>query len=227
MDRIQRLDPDAMRLLQTASVVGRRFAIDVVTEVSGLNGKVPVLLDGLVQSGVVLPLDQDKTRSDEEYLFKHVLVQDALYASLLSSARGAAHEKAGLYLEARAGARAPEIADLLAHHFTRTRKADRAVRYLAMAADKSLRLFSLKETQSYLEQALKLIDKDPACADDALVADVVVNRLLICCWEADFTSMVPLAQKYLPRVERLGASRQLSRVLAWMGEGYLNNERFE
>ena len=57
----------------------------------------------------------------------------------------------GLYLEARAGAKKPEIADLLAHHFTRTKRTDRAVQYLAMAADKSLRLFSLKETLSYLE----------------------------------------------------------------------------
>jgi tetratricopeptide (TPR) repeat protein len=154
-------------------------------------------------------------------------VQDALYASLLSGARGGAHEKTGLYLEARAGAKKPEIADLLAHHFTRTKKTDRAVQYLAMAADKSLRLFSLKETLSYLEQALKLIEKDPTCADDALVADLLVNRLMVCCWESDFANMVPLGQKYLARVERLGPSRQLSRVLAWMGEGYLNSERFE
>jgi tetratricopeptide (TPR) repeat protein len=96
-----------------------------------------------------------------------------------------------------------------------------------MAADKSLRLFSLKETLSYLEQALNLIERDPTCADDAVVADLVVNRLMVCCWESDFASMVPLGQKYLARVERLGPSRQLSRVLAWMGEGYLNSERFE
>ena len=54
-----------------------------------------------------------------------------------------------------------------------------------------------------------------------------MNRLMVCCWESDFANMVPLGQKYLARVERLGPSRQLSRVLAWMGEGYLNSERFE
>ena len=227
MDRVHRLDPQALQLLQMASVIGRRFAVDVVTEVSELNGKVPALLEGLVQSGIILPIDKDNTTSEEQYSFKHVLVQDALYASLLTGARGAAHEKTGLYLEARAGSKKPEIADLLAHHFTRTKRMDRAVQYLAMAADKSLRLFSLKETLSYLEQALKLIEKDPTCADDALVADLLVNRLMVCCWESDFASMVPLGQQYLPRVERLGPSRQLSRVLAWMGEGYLNSERFE
>jgi hypothetical protein len=106
-------------------------------------------------------------------------------------------------------------------------RARREQMYLAMAADKSLRLFSLKETLSYLEQALKLIEKDPTCADDALVADLLVYRLMVCCWESDFASMVPLGQKYLPRVECLVSSRQLSRVLAWMSEGYLNSERFE
>ena len=208
MDRVHRLDPQALQLLQTASVIGRRFAVDVVTEVSELNGKVPALLEGLAQNGIILPIDKDSAAaSEDQYSFKHVLVQDALYASLLTGARGAAHEKAGLYLEARAGVKTPEIADLLAHHFTRTKRTDRAVHYLAMAADKSLRLFSLKETLSYLEQALNLIERDPTCADDEVVADLVVNRLMVCCWELDFASMVPLGQKYLARVERLGPSR--------------------
>ena len=69
--------------------------------------------------------------------------------------------------------------------------------------------------------------RDATCADDALVADILVNRLMVCCWEGDFASMVRLGQKYLSRVERLGPSRQLSRILAWMGEGHLNSERFE
>ena len=226
MDRVHRLEPEAVQLLQTASVVGRRFAVDLVTDVSELNGKVPSLLAGLVEKGILLPVRSNNTASEDEYSFKHVLMQDALYASLLSGARGAAHEKTGLYLETKAGLKTPEIADLLAHHFTRTKRSDRAVRYLAMAADKSLRLFSLKEALSYLEQALALIERDSTCAHDALIADVLVNRLLVCCWESDFANMVPLGQKYLPRLERLGPSRQLSRVLAWMGEGYLNSERF-
>src|SRR4029078_10895142 len=53
-----------------------------------------------------------------------------------------------------------------------------------------------------------------------------VSRLMVCCWEADFISMVRLGHEYLPRVECLGPTRQLSRVLAWMGEDYLNEESF-
>jgi class 3 adenylate cyclase/tetratricopeptide (TPR) repeat protein len=227
MDRVHRLDPEAIALLQSASVVGRTFPVELVSDVSGLNGKVPSLLRSLEQNDIVFPVEQDHVGPAAEYSFKHVLVQDALYASLLSGARAAVHEKAGLYLEETAGDRASEIADLLAHHFSRTKRSDRAVRYLALAAEKNLRLFSLTETLAQLDQALALIAKQPACADDALVADILVNRLMVCCWEADFASMVRLGQQYMPRVERLGPSRQLSRVLAWMGEGYLNSERFE
>ena len=88
MDRVQRLDPKAIKLLQTASVIGRRFSVDLVSEVSGLNGKVPALLEGLEQNGIVFPLERHKGGAAGEYSFGHVLVQDALYASLLSGARG-------------------------------------------------------------------------------------------------------------------------------------------
>ena len=88
-------------------------------------------------------------------------------------------------------------------------------------------MFSLAEAQAHLDQALARIEAEPACADDKLLAEIVVDRLLVCCWEADFTGMVEIAERYRQRLEAAGDSRELSRVLSWLGEGYLNATRFD
>jgi tetratricopeptide (TPR) repeat protein len=50
---------------------------------------------------------------------------------------------------------------------------------------------------------------------------------LVCCWEADFIGMQGIADKYRARLEAAGDSRELSRILAWLGESYLNAARFD
>ena len=71
---------------------------------------------------------------------------------------------------------------MLAHHYARTHHSDKVVLHLSLAAKKSLRVFSLAEAQAYLDQALTRIEAQPACANDTLLAEIVVDRLLVCCW---------------------------------------------
>src|SRR5512135_2724215 len=86
--------------------------------------------------------------------FSISLVQDALYGSLLTPQKAVLHQKAAEALEELYGDKAPDVADMLAHHYVRTQRAEKAVYYLALAAKKSLRVFSLAEAQAYLDQAL-------------------------------------------------------------------------
>jgi tetratricopeptide (TPR) repeat protein len=176
--------------------------------------------------GLILPLSPE-TDADREYTFKHALIQDALYGSLLKSQRVELHGRAAEALERRAGNQADDLAAILAHHYTRAASARKAVHYLALAAKRSLEVFSLKEAVERLDRALAFIEADPDCADDRTLAEIVVDRLLAACWEADFVGMIRLAERWLPRIEKLGPSRVLSRTLAWLGEGYLNADRFE
>jgi hypothetical protein len=76
-------------------------------------------------------------------------------------------------------------------------------------------------------QALARIEAEPSCAEDKLLAEVVVDRLLVCCWEADFVGMLNIADKYRVRLEAAGDTRELSRILSWLRESYLNATRFD
>lgn len=227
MDRVHRLGRDTIAFLQAASVLGRQFPMVLAKQVAEINGKLLTLLPQLEHDGIIFRVERDFGESSADYAFKHALIQDALYGSLLTPQRAVLHRKAAEALEELYGDKAPEIADILAHHYARTERADKAVRYLALAAKKSLRVFSLAEAQSYLDQALARIAEQPDCASDQELAEIVVDRLLVCCWEADFIGMQNFAEKYRARVEAAGDSRELSRILAWLGEAYLNAARFD
>ena len=74
-----------------------------------------------------------------DYAFKHALVRDALYQSLLSEARTALHLKIAEEIERRSGNRLTEVAEVLAHHYSQTDRTDKAFAYLSMAGSKKPR----------------------------------------------------------------------------------------
>ena len=227
MDRVHRLGRDTIWLLQAASVLGRQFPMSLVEQVAELNGTVVNLVPKLEQHGLLFRVDGERSDTPTDYAFNHALVQDTLYGSLLTPQRATLHQKAAEALEESYGEKSADVADVLAHHYARTQQSGKAVYYLSLAAKKNLRVFSLAEAQAQLDQALARIEVEPACADDKLLAEIVVDRLMVCCWEADFTGMADIAERYRQRLEAAGDSRELSRILSWLGEGYLNATRFD
>ena len=226
MIRVQRMPGADQFAVQTASVVGRQFRTALVGEVCAAPAPPARELSRAESEGLILPISPE-TDADREYAFKHALIQDALYGSLLKSQRVELHGRAAEALERRAGNRTDDLTAILAHHYARAASPRKAVHYLALAAKRSLEVFSLKEAVERLDRALAFVEADPDCADDRTLAEVVVDRMLACCWEADFVGEIRLAERWLPRIEKLGPSRALSRTLAWLGEGYLNADRFE
>ena len=72
-----------------------------------------------------------------DYAFKHALVRDSLYQSLLKGPRAGLHLKIAEEIERRSGNRLAEVVETLANHYGQTNRADKAFTYLAMAGAKS------------------------------------------------------------------------------------------
>jgi class 3 adenylate cyclase/tetratricopeptide (TPR) repeat protein len=110
-----RLDllPEAERYaLQAASVIGQRFTLNQLRELS--DGPVEAELDSLRRKGLVGGSD----RPDDDYWFRHILIRDAAYSSLPKSNRALLHDRFRHVLEAEV--REPEqICEILAHHAER------------------------------------------------------------------------------------------------------------
>ena len=121
-----------------------------------------------------LDLVHQESKSDH-YVFKHALVRDALYQSLLTEARTSLHLKIAEEIERRSGNRLIEVAEVLAHHYGKTDRVDKAFAYVSMAGSKSLSVYSLDEATIYFAAALALLDKNADCAADGQVADFLVS----------------------------------------------------
>src|SRR5262249_9436511 len=115
MARLDRL-VTAKAVAQYAAVIGRQFAYDVLSMVSQLDD--PTLqreLSRLVEVEIVY---QRGVPPQSTYVFKHALIQDAAYASLLKSTRQHYHQRIAQVLEAQFPETTQAQPELLAHHYT-------------------------------------------------------------------------------------------------------------
>src|SRR6185295_1730900 len=108
MARIDRLPEDHKRLLQTASVLGREFRLNLLSAVWDQNGDVAPLLSDLKRWEF---LYEEPTAEESRYFFKHALTQEAVYQTLLTSRRQSLHAAAGEALERLHAGRLEDVYD--------------------------------------------------------------------------------------------------------------------
>jgi class 3 adenylate cyclase len=132
--RVHRFAPRDRALLQAASVIGRRFDPQLLACVTDETVEVDARLAAMQALDLIHP------EGASDFAFKHALVRDALYQSLLTGPRAALHLKIAEEIEYRAGNRLPEVVEALAHHYGQTDHADKAFSYLAQAGATSLGL---------------------------------------------------------------------------------------
>jgi predicted ATPase len=171
--RVDRLAPQNRPLLQAAAVIGRRFDSRLLAAVDG-GSDIEPRLAAMQALDLVHP---DGKFGD--YAFKHALVRDALYQSLLTGPRTALHLKIAEEVERRNATRLAEAAETLAHHYGQTDRFDKAFAHLALAGAKSLGVYSLEEAEKYLAPAIALLELNPECASDQQVAELLVDYTLL------------------------------------------------
>jgi class 3 adenylate cyclase len=196
--RVDRLAPSDRALLQAASGIGRQFEPQLLAVVVG-NANVYARLTAMQQLDLVR-----KESKSGDYSFKHALVRDALYQSLLTDARKSLHLKIGEEIERRSGNRLTEVAEVLAHHYSQGDRSDKAFAFLSMAGGKSLSLYSLEDAAIHLSAGLALLDKNPDCATDNQVAEFLVIYTLLLILNAQVNILIDVLKRYITRIDRLG-----------------------
>ena len=222
LQRVDTLSSASRDLLQAASVAGRRFRANLVTPFAP-SGAASAALRELEDSGLIVA---ERTSGPKSFRFKHALVQDAVYGSLLGADRRALHRAIGEALERAHGGRAGEIAEELARHFEIAELSDPAARYAFMAGEKALVLFALRDDGFWFGMALQLLPDQIDEAHDRMRARAVVNQIQVFCWDCQFARMVDVAESHRAPVEALGEVPEVPRVLTWIGEGYMHVGRF-
>lgn len=219
--RIDRLAPRDRALLQAAAAIGRQFDPTLLAAVAEDGAEVEARLGAMTALDLVYPDGSDS------YSFKHALVRDTVYQGLLSGPRSALHLKIAEEIELRSSNRQIEVADALAYHYSQTERADKAFTYLALAAAKSLGVYSLDEADQYFAAATALIDRKPECASDAQLAEMLANYALCSNISLKLKQIIDIATRFKPRLERLGDSQSRTLIQYHYVQTLLWSSRFK
>jgi predicted ATPase len=181
--RLDRLG-EAREVAQIGAVLGRDFAYALLRDVAivaavadrgaaliegGYNDRaLQSALDRLADAGLLIA---EGAGREANYRFKHALIQDAAYESLLKSRRQALHRRAAEFLrdEPERVAAAPEV---IAHHFTEAGLDDLAIEWWGRAGDQALRRSAFQEAIAHLGKAIGMADR----AADEKTAGVLGQR---------------------------------------------------
>jgi class 3 adenylate cyclase/tetratricopeptide (TPR) repeat protein len=164
MARLDRV-PAAKAVAQQASVIGREFTYDILANLKRQGGsELRAALRQLVSAGLI---SMRGTPPEATYTFKHALVRDAAYGSLLKSRRQELHARVAEVLEQcypDAIARQPE---LIAHHLSEAHLPDRAVVYWQRAAEDAARRQAHQEAIAHCMRGLEMVSliPDPGLRD--------------------------------------------------------------
>jgi class 3 adenylate cyclase len=160
MARLDRL-PAARQVAQIGAVIGREFSLEVISAVARMPDTQLVQgINELIISGLVF---RRGPPSETSYIFKHALIQDVAYESLLRGRRADIHARVVEVLERDADGAASTLA-LLGYHCAEGGLTAKAAGYFRQAGDLLFERAAFAETRTQLDRGLALVAKLPHSA---------------------------------------------------------------
>ena len=147
--RLDRLDPGAREVLSVAAVIGRTFGIPLLEKLVPRDQLIRALTE-LQRLDLIV---EKRRRPNPEYRFRHGLVQEVAYASLVETKRRKLHLKVGEALEEIYRESPEEAYGLLARHFSEADEPEKAVEYLLKAGDAARAVYADREALEHYKKA--------------------------------------------------------------------------
>jgi len=229
--RLDTLSPERKALLHDAAVVGKVFWAGALAAMGDLEVReVHLALHELSRRELVRPARRSTMEGESEYSFWHVLVCDVAYAQIPRAARARKHAAAAAWMEAKAGQRVEDLADVLAHHYQEALELARAAddpvaeellpaarRMLELAGDRAVSL-DLPKAETFYRRAGALYDAhDVAEAQLLLKTARIVAGLSVARAEEDATRSVALFEQAGDELGTAEALLELSRLASYKG----------
>jgi predicted ATPase len=226
--RIDRLPPEEKALLQTLAVLGKEFSLSLLTRVvEQPEDEVQRLLAHLRAAEFIY---EQPAFPEPEYTFKHALTQEVAYNALLLERRRGLHERTGQAIEALFPYRLEAYYNELAHHYSRSGNAGKAVEYLQRAGQQAAQRSAYAEAISHLTTALELLETLPDTVERTqleLVLQLTLGQAMA------FTKGygVPEAERAYARARELcqqvGEPQQLCAALMGLSQFYVNQAQYQ
>jgi class 3 adenylate cyclase/predicted ATPase len=158
--RIDHLPTAEKELLQTLSVIGMEFPLGLIRRVSAQMSD-EQLERQLSELQLGEFIYEQPAFPEVEYIFKHALTQAVAYNSVLSERRKQLHERTAQTIETLFGSQLENHLSELAHHYSRSSNAAKAVEYLQRASEQAIERSANAEAITQLKTALDLLKAQP------------------------------------------------------------------
>jgi class 3 adenylate cyclase len=211
--RIEQLTDDARQTIAAASVIGQRFAFDVLRAVRAVDD---VTLESHVRQLIDEQLASEASGGRDEYEFRHALTREVVYDDLLVRERKRLHRSVA---DALAAGRGTEPA-LLAHHLLAAGESERAVPVLIEAADRAMRADAPREAAAHYARVVDIGLPDAELAS-------VIERQALAYQLFDTALSIKAAQEAVALYRQLGDRRGQSRMLRLEARGHFYESRPE
>jgi predicted ATPase len=173
--RIDLLDQRQKLVLQCGAVLGQRFALQLIELFE-------IIRDGLLSKLYSLKglefLEDLRTPQDLEFMFKHHLIREASYQSLLKKQRQGFHRLIGERMEEVFHSRLEDLYPVLAWHFDQGDDRERAIHYLHLAGDRATAQAATTDALEFYEGALKRLMQGDSSEADRARASAILKCLL-------------------------------------------------
>jgi ABC-type transport system substrate-binding protein/class 3 adenylate cyclase len=169
--RLDRLDPKTREVVNVAAVIGRTFGQPLLEKLVA-HGELMPALSELQRLDLVV---EQRRRPHPEYRFRHGLVQEVAYASLVESKRRKLHRRVGEALEETFRESPEESYALLARHFSEGDISEKAVEYLLKAGDAARAIYADQEALEHYRKARDFLAR---LGDDKRARDTLFKMAL-------------------------------------------------
>jgi class 3 adenylate cyclase/predicted ATPase len=207
----ERLDNlgQAKRLAQVASVFGRQFEFDDLLFLSGVPPK--ALLEGLSQLEAAGVLRRQMRPSGATYAFRHAMIEEAAYASMLKEERRDLHARAASRLSALGPNHDSSQLALLAHHYSRAGMLSEAIGAWLAAGHAAMQRSAYREVIANLSEGVELVSELPESSERSKMEITLHSHLGM--------AYAALGGWWHPRADRAyGRALHLSRTLGSVRE---------
>lgn len=199
MARMDRLPERPRSVLQAAAVIGREVPLRLLDAV----WSEPYPLEEQLSELQSLEFIFAQTGRERGFVFKHALTQDVAYETLLEGRRRELHAIAGHAMESMYADRLDEVYDRLAHHYSRTDEAGKAVEYLALFAGKAAGMHAHSDAARALEEALEHVSRLPPRPRKRRAVELAVRLAASYYFLGRFRVTVELLERHRMAMEQL------------------------
>jgi serine/threonine protein kinase/predicted ATPase len=201
-------------VLQRASVVGRifwgdaveRLRIEPTSGAAAYEGSIREALEALRRKELVYRREASAFVGTTEYIFKHAILRDVTYESVLKRDRRRYHREFAAWLSERAGERAGEYAGTIAQHYELAKETGQAAEWYGRAAQQAREAYAPETAASYYRKALEFLPVAEA------ETDAKARRALQKEWYQGLGEVLKIQARFDKAIEAIEAMRAVAEV---------------